>query len=148
MGIMAGLCAASEEDRAKAVIEAVTRSNTDPCGPSDGIVAVKVQYPDALPLFERDLKNIRRLAGLVSQTEIRFDLVSAVDELSAQVKFEFQFERCSSVLWKMRSNYIDCIVVYQGTRIQWVGPGLLLGLHGLRSCIGFNHSMLATMTAS
>jgi predicted unusual protein kinase regulating ubiquinone biosynthesis (AarF/ABC1/UbiB family) len=86
----------SEEGRAKAVMEAVRHSNTDPFGPSDGIVAVKVQYPDALPLFEVDLKNIRRLAGFLSRTEIRFDLVSAVDELSSQVKFEFNFERWAS----------------------------------------------------
>ena len=58
---------------------------------------MKVQYPDALPLFTKDLGNLRRLAALVSRTELAFDLVSAIDELSAQVKFEFNFERCAAL---------------------------------------------------
>ena len=57
-------------------------------------MAVKVQYPDALPLFNMDLKNLRGLAGFLSKTELAFDLVSAVDELSSQVQFEFDFQRC------------------------------------------------------
>jgi hypothetical protein len=45
----------------------------------------QVQYPDALPTMSLDLSNIRLAAAFLSKTEIKFDLVSAVDELAAQV---------------------------------------------------------------
>lgn len=48
-------------------------------------VVPQVQYPDALPTMALDLSNIRLAAAFLSKTEIRFDLVSAVDELAAQV---------------------------------------------------------------
>lgn len=44
-----------------------------------------MQYPDALPTMSLDLNNIRLAAAFLSKTEINFDLVSAVDELAAQV---------------------------------------------------------------
>lgn len=75
------------------MIAAVRRCNEDPSGPTDGVVAVKVQYPEALPLFMRDLGDMRRLAGFLSRTELAFDLVSAIDELSGQVALEFDFRR-------------------------------------------------------
>ena len=84
--------------RRKQIIKAVENSNVARDGPTDGMVAVKVQYPDALPLFNMDLKNLRGLAGFLSKTELPFDLVSAVDELSSQVQFEFDFQRCVVVL--------------------------------------------------
>ena len=74
-------------------IEAVRRANTAEYSPRDDLVAVKVQYPDALTLFIADLGNMRRLAYFLTKTEFAFDLVSAVDELSSQVKLEFDFER-------------------------------------------------------
>jgi predicted unusual protein kinase regulating ubiquinone biosynthesis (AarF/ABC1/UbiB family) len=61
--------------------------------PSGGLVAVKVQYPDAAPTMARDLVNIRSAALFLSKTELKFDLVSAVDELSKQVRLEFDFTR-------------------------------------------------------
>ncbi|KAL4431977.1 hypothetical protein ABPG77_000244 [Micractinium sp. CCAP 211/92] len=67
-------------------------------GPKDGVVAVKVQYPDALPTMALDLSNIRLAAAFLSKTEIRFDLVSAVDELAAQIRLEFDFRREARIM--------------------------------------------------
>jgi predicted unusual protein kinase regulating ubiquinone biosynthesis (AarF/ABC1/UbiB family) len=75
------------------VIQAVRHINVSRNCPENDMVAVKVQYRDALSLFLQDLSNLRRLAAFLSQTEIPFDLVSAVDELSSQVKLEFDFMR-------------------------------------------------------
>lgn len=65
---------------------------------SDGIVAVKVQYPDALKTMEMDLGNIRTAAWYLSKTELKFDLVSPVDELFKQIRLEFDFEREAKVM--------------------------------------------------
>jgi len=46
---------------------------------------MQVQYPDALPVMMGDLKQIRRFAGFIQKTEIKFDMLSAVDELAGQV---------------------------------------------------------------
>ena len=45
----------------------------------------QVQYPDALPTMLTDLRSIRQWAGYLQKTEIKFDMVSAVDELAKQV---------------------------------------------------------------
>lgn len=88
-------CAESPEEHRERVLAAVKRATSGKDGPENGVVAVKVQYPDALPLFTQDLRNIRSLAAFISKTEIQFDLVSACDELGAQVKYEFNFKRCA-----------------------------------------------------
>jgi hypothetical protein len=101
------------------VIEAIKRSNTSAQGPDGGIVAVKVQYPDALPLFMKDLGNIRSLAGFLSRTELKFDMVSAVDELSSQVRFEFDFKRCEPSL----PEWWNCLLSPSGLmRSGWEEP--------------------------
>lgn len=56
-----------------------------PCLCPCGAAVPQVQYPDALPTMALDLSNIRLAAAFLAKTEIRFDLVSAVDELAAQV---------------------------------------------------------------
>ena len=90
-------CAAAEagEARRAQVAAAVARASAARDGPRNNVVAVKLQYPDALPLFTQDLKNIRGLAGFLTKTELQFDMVSAVDELSTQVQLEFDFQRCA-----------------------------------------------------
>ncbi|KAL3146246.1 hypothetical protein ABBQ32_002949 [Trebouxia sp. C0010 RCD-2024] len=65
---------------------------------SGTIVAVKVQYPNSLDVMLQDLGNIRLMAAFLSKTEVKFDLVSAVDELAAQIKLEFDFEREAQVM--------------------------------------------------
>lgn len=47
---------------------------------------VQVQYPDALQTMLTDLGSIRNWAGYLQKTEIKFDMLSAVDELAKQVK--------------------------------------------------------------
>ena len=66
--------------------------------PADGLVAVKIQYPNALPTMALDLKNLRLFANFLSKTEIKFDMVSAVDELAGQIKLEFDFQREARVM--------------------------------------------------
>ncbi|KAG2436133.1 hypothetical protein HYH02_011642 [Chlamydomonas schloesseri] len=66
--------------------------------PKNGLVAVKVQYPDALPVMTSDLGNIRAAAFYLSKTELKFDLVSAVDELNKQIRLEFDFTREARVM--------------------------------------------------
>ena len=45
-----------------------------------------------------DLTHIRVFASYLRRTEIKFDLVSAVDELAGQVRMEFDFEREARVM--------------------------------------------------
>ena len=70
----------------------------DPNVAPDGLVAVKVQYPGAAALMAHDIQHVRIWARFLSKTEIAFDLVSAVDELDAQVALEFDFEREARVM--------------------------------------------------
>ena len=46
----------------------------------------------------QDLANIRLFAAFLTKTEIKFDMVSAVDELAAQIKLEFDFMREARVM--------------------------------------------------
>jgi predicted unusual protein kinase regulating ubiquinone biosynthesis (AarF/ABC1/UbiB family) len=66
--------------------------------PRDGVVAVKVQYPNALPTMALDLSNLRLLAAFLSKTELKFDMLSAVDELAKQIRLEFDFRREARVM--------------------------------------------------
>jgi predicted unusual protein kinase regulating ubiquinone biosynthesis (AarF/ABC1/UbiB family) len=66
--------------------------------PKDGIVAVKVQYPNALPTMSLDLSNLRVLAAFLSKTELKFDMLSAVDELAKQIRLEFDFRREARIM--------------------------------------------------
>ena len=66
--------------------------------PTEGQVAIKVQYPDALEIMKQDLGNIRTWAKFLSKTEIQFDLVSAVNELRKQIELEFDFTREARVM--------------------------------------------------
>jgi ABC1 atypical kinase-like domain len=64
----------------------------------------QVQYPDALETMKLDLSNIRMAAAFLSKTEIKFDLVSPVDELSKQIRLEFDFEREARVMDSIASH--------------------------------------------
>jgi hypothetical protein len=55
-------------------------------------VAVKLQQPDAKLLMASDLGNFRLLAEILQRTELKFDLVGPVKELSKQLCAEFDFE--------------------------------------------------------
>lgn len=43
--------------------------------------------------MSEDLVNLRAISAFLSKTEIKFDLVSAVDELQKQIHLEFDFMR-------------------------------------------------------
>ncbi|CAD7702937.1 unnamed protein product [Ostreobium quekettii] len=78
--------------------EAAARAMLGDDPPKDGTVAVKLQYPGALKIMKQDLKNIRKWAAFLSKTEIKFDMVSAVEELQRQIQLEFNFEREARVM--------------------------------------------------
>ena len=76
-------------------------------------VAVKVQNPDAERFMRDDLRNLERLARFLQRTELRFDLVSAVQELQSQIALEFDFRR-------------------EAAHMDSVGPRLVRRVSGLR----------------
>ncbi|GIL52828.1 hypothetical protein Vafri_8592 [Volvox africanus] len=92
-----GTSDSSTDSRAPAVA-ALMHAVATGDAPKNGLVAVKVQYPGALPVMVSDLKNIRAAAFYLSKTEIKFDLVSAVDELNKQIRLEFDFTREARVM--------------------------------------------------
>jgi predicted unusual protein kinase regulating ubiquinone biosynthesis (AarF/ABC1/UbiB family) len=51
-----------------------------------------------------DLKQIRRFGGFIQKTEIKFDMLSAVDELAGQVELEFDFLREAKVMDQVADN--------------------------------------------
>jgi len=51
-------------------------------------MCAQVQYPNALPTMMLDLSSIRQWAGFLQKTEIKFDMLSAVDELAGQVPLQ------------------------------------------------------------
>ena len=67
-------------------------------GPHKGIVAVKVQYPNAYPTMALDLNNVKAAAAFLQKTELNFDLTSAVKELAKQIKLEFDFAREAKIM--------------------------------------------------
>lgn len=88
-------------------------------------VAVKVQYPSAEGKMLQDLANLRKLAKFLSQREINFDLVSAVDELHKQIKLEFDFEREARIMDQIHNNL-------RGIRKQVTVPHSVEGLTSRR----------------
>eukprot|EP00737_Agarophyton_chilense_P004121 gb/GEZJ01005037.1/.p1 GENE.gb/GEZJ01005037.1/~~gb/GEZJ01005037.1/.p1 ORF type:complete len:578 (-),score=76.38 gb/GEZJ01005037.1/:655-2133(-) len=54
-------------------------------------VAVKVQFPNVQSLMMTDLANFRVLGEILQRTELKFDLVKPVQELSRQLALEFDF---------------------------------------------------------
>ncbi|CAM6105645.1 unnamed protein product [Calypogeia fissa] len=60
-------------------------------GSSD--VAVKVQHPGAHELMMTDIRNQKLFAQVLQKTDLKLDLVSIMEELEAQVEYEFDFVR-------------------------------------------------------
>eukprot|EP00178_Gracilaria_changii_P010081 TRINITY_DN293_c0_g1_i1.p1 TRINITY_DN293_c0_g1~~TRINITY_DN293_c0_g1_i1.p1 ORF type:complete len:522 (+),score=99.59 TRINITY_DN293_c0_g1_i1:3506-5071(+) len=54
-------------------------------------VAVKIQFPNVERLMMADLANFRVLGEILQRTELKFDLVQPVQELSRQLAMEFDF---------------------------------------------------------
>ncbi|WIA37974.1 hypothetical protein OEZ86_001350 [Tetradesmus obliquus] len=66
--------------------------------PDGGLVAVKIQYPGALQTMSIDLVNLRATSAFLQKTELKFDLLSAVEELQKQIHLEFDFMREARVM--------------------------------------------------
>lgn len=56
-------------------------------------VAVKVQHPGVEELMMTDICNLRTFAAFVKRFDMKFDMVSVIDELKEQVGLEFDFMR-------------------------------------------------------
>lgn len=65
-------------------------------------VAIKVQHPHARRLMISDLGNFRVLAEILQRTELKFDLVGPVKELSEQLSAEFDFRTEASSMNTIR----------------------------------------------
>lgn len=61
-------------------------------------VAVKVQHEGAERLMLSDIGNFRGLAQFLQRTELKFDLTSPVEELHAQLRYEFDFVREANMM--------------------------------------------------
>ena len=59
---------------------------------------LQIQYPGAAATMADDLRHVRVWARILSKNEIAFDMLSAVDELNAQVALEFDFGREARVM--------------------------------------------------
>jgi predicted unusual protein kinase regulating ubiquinone biosynthesis (AarF/ABC1/UbiB family) len=66
-----------------------------------------------------DLKQIRRFGGFIQKTEIKFDMLSAVDELAGQVELEFDFLREAKVMDQVADNLQASFGGFSG----WGGGG-------------------------
>jgi predicted unusual protein kinase regulating ubiquinone biosynthesis (AarF/ABC1/UbiB family) len=80
------------------------RGNHDNSSSKGTPVAVKIQYPDAEKKMVSDFHNLRKLASVLQVTDLKFDLVSAVDELESQVRLEFDFRREASIMNGIADN--------------------------------------------
>lgn len=67
-------------------------------------VAVKIQYDDAGKKMHRDLKRLRVLCAFLQRTELKFDIVSAIDEMSNELMKEFDFYREATALEAIAAN--------------------------------------------
>lgn len=67
-------------------------------------VAVKVQYPDAQEVMMGDLSNLRKLAAFLSGRELKFDMVSPVEEMTRQISHEFDFIQEANNMDSMRET--------------------------------------------
>lgn len=85
----------------------------------------QIQYPDALNDMTLDLANLRRLSSFLSKTEIDFDLVSAVDELAAQIRLEFDFRREARVMDAVADQFKVGGGQEVDSEIREVGPQLV-----------------------
>lgn len=56
-------------------------------------VAVKVQHPGVEELMMTDIRNLRAFAAFVERFDVKFDMMSVVNEVEEQVGLEFDFER-------------------------------------------------------
>jgi len=71
---------------------------------SGQLVAVKAQYADQERLCRLDLSNLYRLALFLQKHDLKFDLVSVVEEFQNQIPLEFDFEREAQMMQRISNN--------------------------------------------
>ncbi len=86
-------------------------------------VVAKVQYPEVAGLVRLDVRNLKTIVGLVARREPNFDFRAIVNEISAQVPLELDFEREADMTTRIRENLRDV----PGIVIPEVVPGYVAG---------------------
>jgi predicted unusual protein kinase regulating ubiquinone biosynthesis (AarF/ABC1/UbiB family) len=69
--------------------------------------AVKIQYPNAERLMTGDLKNLRVLAEFLQKTELKFDLLSSIKEVS----FHFRCMNYNLIFVLINSIYVYLLLL-------------------------------------
>ncbi|MFN0094213.1 MAG: ABC1 kinase family protein [Dehalococcoidia bacterium] len=67
-------------------------------------VAVKVQYPEVARLVGLDVRNLKRIVGLVARREPNVDYRSIVNEIASQVPLELDFRREAALTSRVAAN--------------------------------------------
>jgi len=86
-------------------------------------VAIKLQNPLAEQLMGLDLECLKHIAGFLCKTgEIKFDLLSAVNELKFRILEELDFRKEANTMSRARQELQDRV---SGIKIPHVIPGLV-----------------------
>lgn len=83
-------------------------------------VAIKIQHKGMKELMMSDLANFRLLGEVLQRTELKFDLVSPVQELRRQIRLEFDFENEARAMMAIRK----ALVTQRGVTVPEMIPGL------------------------
>lgn len=84
-------------------------------------VAIKIQHVDMERRMMSDLANFRLLGEVLQRTELKFDLVSPVQELKKQIRLEFDFENEARGMLAIRRSLRHL----RGISVPGVIPGLV-----------------------
>ncbi|EME32755.1 aarF domain-containing kinase [Galdieria sulphuraria] len=89
------------------------------------LVAVKAQYADQERLCQLDLSNLSRLAVFLQRHDLKFDLVSIVEEFQHQIPLEFDFEREAQMMQRISNNLRSAGILPQRVVIPQVTQNLV-----------------------
>ncbi|GJQ09134.1 hypothetical protein GpartN1_g925.t1 [Galdieria partita] len=89
------------------------------------LVAVKAQYADQERLCKLDLSNLSRLALFLQRHDLKFDLVSIVEEFQYQIPLEFDFEREARMMRQISNNLSRAGILPQRVVIPQVAQNLV-----------------------
>ncbi|GJD09199.1 Uncharacterized protein Gasu2_34640 [Galdieria sulphuraria] len=89
------------------------------------LVAVKAQYADQERLCQLDLSNLSRLAVFLQRHDLKFDLVSIVEEFQHQIPLEFDFEREAQMMQRISNNLRSAGILPQRVVIPQVTQNLI-----------------------
>ncbi|KAH7295242.1 hypothetical protein KP509_27G039200 [Ceratopteris richardii] len=68
-------------------------------------VAVKIQHPGVEGLMMTDIRNLRTFAAFVQKFDVKFDMLSIINELEDQVGLEFDFEQEARSMVRIANSF-------------------------------------------